>query len=300
MIVNGYTTADSTNGVNSIEILDIDTKMSCAAFPSVPTGFRGGGGGLIDQTVPWVCSGHPNFAKCYLFKSGAWSQTGSLSQERLHFSVVSGSPFGNPTHKFYVVSGSASVTGEVFDGNTFSVVAPPVPFKFYVSCMVYLNATTVMLIAGWQGATTYSPSTYVMNANFLVWQQGPTLNVGRYGHGCGRIVSGVAGEGYSTIIAGGYNAGLLNQVEILDDGATSWRYGPSLPAATNSAPMVEDQTGGVLYVGGYSGSFTNIIFRLRHAKAQWETLASTIATPRMWHSAFLVPNDLVNCHLSCV
>ena len=60
MIVNGYTTADSTNGVNSIEILDIDTKMSCAAFPSVPIGFRGGGGGLFDQTVPWVCSGYPN------------------------------------------------------------------------------------------------------------------------------------------------------------------------------------------------------------------------------------------------
>ena len=209
--------------------------------------------------------------------------------------MVSRSSFGNPSHKFYVVSGSTSVTGEVFDGNEFSVVAPPVPVNFYVSCMVYLNPYTVMLIAGAQGSTTHSPNTFIMNANLLVWQQGPTLNVGRYGHGCGRIVRGVAGEGYSTIIAGGYNGGILNQVEILDDGSMSWRYGPSLPTASYGAPMVEDQTGGVIYVGGYTGSYTNMIYRLRYAGAQWEALASKIATPRMWHSAFLVPIDLVNC-----
>ena len=295
MIANGWTAADSANGVNSVEILDIESKMSCAPFPSVPLGFRGGSGGLFDQTAPWVCSGAPTNSQCFLYKNGAWSQTGTFLSPRTHFSVVSGSPFGNPIHKFYVVAGNTPFTGEAFDGNKFSEVGPSVPFKFYVSCMVYLNATTVMLIAGWQGDTTYSPSTYVMNAKILAWQQGPTINVGRLGHGCGRIVQGVASEKYSTIIAGGTNGGLLNQVEILDDGAISWRYGPSLPVATNGAPMVEDQRGGVLYVGGDKSGYSNSIYRLRHAGAQWESLASTIATPRVWHSAFLVPDELVNC-----
>ena len=295
MIANGWTAADPINGVNSVEILDIETKMSCAPFPSVPLGFRGGASGLLDQSVPWVCTGFPVNSNCYLYKNGSWTQTGTFLSPRAHVSLVPGSPFGNTTHKFYAVAGDAPLTGEVFDGNKFSEVAPPVPFRFFISCMVYLNATTVMLIAGWQGDTTYSPSTYVMNAKILAWQQGPTINVGRLGHGCGRIVQGVASEKYSTIIAGGTNGGLLNQVEILDDGATSWRYGPSLPVATNGAPMVEDQRGGVLYVGGDKSGYSNSIYRLRHAGAQWESLASTIATPRVWHSAFLVPDELVNC-----
>ena len=295
MIANGYTDADQGNGANSVEIIDIETQMSCKAFPSVPVGFCRGAGGLFDQTVPWVCSGDPNTGQCYLYKNNAWIQTVSLAAPRIHFSVVYGSPFGNPAHKFYVVGGDTSPTGEVFDGNKFLVVAPPVPFSFYVSCMVYLNATTLMLIAGNQGATSYSPNTYMMNSNVLAWQKGPTINVGRSGHGCGRIVQGIASDKYSTIIAGGTNGGTLNQVEILDDGATSWWYGPSLPFATFGAPMVEDQRGGILYVGGAKGVLSSIIYRLRHAGAQWETLASIITTPRVWHSAFLVPDELVSC-----
>ena len=100
-----------------------------------------------------------------------------------------------------------------------------------------------MLIAGSQGVIKYSHSIYVMNSNVLALQQGPTINVGHFGHGCGIIVQGVASDKYSIIIAGGTNGGLLNQVEILDDGGTSWRHGPNLPFATCCAPMVENQRG---------------------------------------------------------
>ena len=101
---------------------------------------------------------------------------------------------------------------------------------------------------------------------------------------------------FSTIIAGGNANGYrANQVELLDGGATSWRYGPALPYFTNGAPMVNDQRGGVVYVGGDVGGYNNLIYRLRHAKAQWETLPSTIATPRMWHAAFLVQEEVVKC-----
>jgi hypothetical protein len=62
--------------------------------------------------------------------------------------------------------------------------------------------------------------------------------------------------------------------------------------------MVDDPRGGVIYVGG--GTFTgspNVLYRLRHADqgANWEALASKIVTPRVWHSAFLVPDDLADC-----
>jgi hypothetical protein len=60
--------------------------------------------------------------------------------------------------------------------------------------------------------------------------------------------------------------------------------------------MVEDQRGGVICVGGFIGDYSNaIIYRLRHIAAQWEAIPSKMATPRFWHSAFLVPDEVVDC-----
>ena len=301
MIANGFTDADRSNGVNSVEILDIETKMTCDPFANVPLGFRGGAGGLIDQSVPLVCSGKPTQSsrRCFLYKNGAWGITGLLLSSRDDFSFVPNSPFGNTTHKFYVVGGDSSRTGEVFDGQTFQEAGPLLPYELYLSCLVYLNATTVMLIAGKRGfAPGGSSSTLLMNSKMSAWQQGPSINVARFAHGCGRIAQGAASDKYSTIIVAGKNGNLLKQVEFLDDGATSWRNGPDLPVATQGAPVVEDQRGGIIYVGGdrdIPGPFSSIIYRLRHAGAQWETLASKITTPRVWHSAFLVPDELVSC-----
>ena len=107
--------------------------MSCAAFANVPFGYRGGTGGLIDQSVPWVCSGAPTTSQCLLYKDGAWITIATFLSSRGHFSFVPRSPFSNPAHKFYTVSGNPPLTSEVFDGNKFSEMAPPVPFRFYVS-----------------------------------------------------------------------------------------------------------------------------------------------------------------------
>lgn len=168
MIVGGFTTADYS-GVNSVEIVDIETKMSCSAFPGTPVGFRGGAGGLVDNQTPLVCAGYPNQGPCYLYKNGGWSFVKSLLSPRAHFLVLPGSPFGNPAHKFYVIGGDVPVTGEVFDGKSFAAASPSLPFVFYVSCAVYLNASTVMLIAGQQGSNAFSVNTYLMSSNTLAW-----------------------------------------------------------------------------------------------------------------------------------
>jgi len=76
MIANGWAAGGPADGTGSVEIIDTEAKMSCAPFPSIPLLFRGGAGGLIDQAVPWVCSGAPTGGLCYLYKNGAWSQTG--------------------------------------------------------------------------------------------------------------------------------------------------------------------------------------------------------------------------------
>ncbi len=105
MIAVGYIATDTSFGTNSVEIIDIETQMSCAPFPSLPIGFRGGFGGLVDNKVPWFCSGYPSINQCHLYKNGGWTNTGYFLTSRAHYSVVPNSPFGNPAHKFYIVGG---------------------------------------------------------------------------------------------------------------------------------------------------------------------------------------------------
>ena len=42
----------------------------------------------------------------------------------------------------------------------------------------------------------------------------------------------------------------MKPVEILDDGASEWRLGPNLPLDVHAAPLVQDPSGGVLFIGG--------------------------------------------------
>ncbi len=75
-----------------------------------------------------------------------------------------------------MVGGANPLTVEVFDGNTWSTVSPSVPVIFYVSCMVYINSTTVLLIAGTQGSVTFGTKTYYMNSKFSMWTEGPSIS----------------------------------------------------------------------------------------------------------------------------
>jgi len=58
------------------------------------------------------------------------------------------------------------------------------------------------------------------------------------------------------------------------------------------------QHDGVIYVGGLSPYGIDAkLYRLRHAGigAQWELLANQLLVPRIWHTAFLVPDEIANC-----
>ncbi len=68
----------------------------------------------------------------------------------------------------------------------------------------------------------------------------------RHTHSCARIHSDATGLQFSIIAASGYNnEAFLSSVEILDQGATSWRNGPKLPTNVLAGAMVEDPLGDV-------------------------------------------------------
>jgi hypothetical protein len=91
----------------------------------------------------------------------------------------------------------------------------------------------------------------------------------------------------------------LSSVEILDEGSNEWRTGPELPFRMDDSQMVEDRNGGVVLIGGQSSSFVKLdtLYQLPHGgqDAVWTKMEQKMDTGRFRHTAFLVPDILVDC-----
>ena len=129
---------------------------------------------------------------------------------------------------------------------------------------------------------------------------GPQLIYARQIHSCAMIRRDGKNPSLSVIAVGGENNGILNTVEILDEGASQWRLGPYLPVPTMAAGLVEDPRGGVIMIGGHNGpSMTNLIYRLQHGGSKWELLTQKLKIANHYPSAFLIPDSLApNCTLN--
>ena len=104
----------------------------------------------------------------------------------------------------------------------------------------------------------------------------------------------------SIIVAGGYAGSKFSSVEILDEGFNEWQTGPELPFGVVDSPMVEDQNGGVVLIGGQiSSSAGNLdtLYQLPHGgqDAVWTKMEQKMKTGRFWHTAFMVPDNFVDC-----
>jgi hypothetical protein len=107
---------------------------------------------------------------------------------------------------------------------------------------------------------------------------------------------------FSVVAVGGYNEQMLNSVEILDEGADHWRFGPGLPKTVSCAALVEDPLGGVILIGGFESGWSRSqkMYRLGHAGigARWLELPQKMSLGRVLHVAAMVPESVANCSLS--
>ena len=78
-------------------------------------------------------------------------------------------------------------------------------------------------------------------------------------------------------------------VEIWDGLDETWRTGASLPVAVYGSPMIEHPNGGAVVIAAKH------LYLLPHAKGRWELMGQRIKHPRIWITAFLVPDDIVRC-----
>jgi hypothetical protein len=150
--------------------------------------------------------------------------------------LVTGGYVGHP------LNSAEMLTEEGWESNL-----PSLPSEIAWHCMVTVNSTTIMVIAGLHRETFY------FNFEEKSWNKGPELKHGRSYQSCGRIRRDKKSQEMSTIVAGGWDgSSSLSSVEILDDGSSEWRTGPELPVGIAYSQMAEDQNGGVVLVGGAS------------------------------------------------
>ncbi len=293
---------------SDIEIIDLKNPNSvCQNLPSLPIKVFAAFGGIALQSYPFICGGFSYNSNsysnaCYYYLTSGWNVLPYLMPDRRGFTTVSSLP-SDPT--------SLIVIGGRNDASDLSSIAklsymgwtnflPALPTTINAHCSVLVNQYSLYVIGGKSNVTLFSPKTYVLNPTSANWIEGPPLITGRYGHSCARIRKSSQDPSYSTIVVGGWIGSFFTSVEVLDDGATSWRNGPSLPYGIFYGAMVQDQDGGVVLAGGSGPStyYLNTLFRLSNAGDNWVLMTQKLKTGQHLATAFLVPDSMTNCTLT--
>ena len=89
------------------------------------------------------------------------------------------SPYSKDSFQIYITGGENNEdlvnTAEVLSEDGWSTAIPSLPVVIESHCMVLINDSAVMVIAGYQDRTYYSPRTYILNTEEGRWRRGPGL-----------------------------------------------------------------------------------------------------------------------------
>jgi hypothetical protein len=134
----------------------------------------------------------------------------------------------------------------------------------------------VMIAGGLgNGGSLDSVEVYVIQRN--VWEVGTQMLTARYGHGMG-FLPGVGEEG-AVMVAGGYNGGYLDSVEVYDIQRNVWEVGTQMLTARYGPGMVflpgVGEEGAVMVAGGWNGGFLDSVEFSVPATTSTTTLTTT-------------------------
>jgi hypothetical protein len=277
------------------------SATTCKNPPNFPARVYAAIGGLGFKENPIICGGVQNDVdskKCYSLENNEWVSSASMNSER---SIAAAAQLqdgkflvtGGDDAFFITLSSAEMLTEEGWENNI-----PPLPVTIHVHCMVTVNSTTVMVIGGRQNGKS-SGKTYYFTFGEENWTVGPELKNKRAYHSCGKIRGTKKSQEMNIIVAGGSDESRLSSIEILDAGSNEWQTGPELPIGIDESQMVEDQNGGVVLIGGTSSSGVNLntLYQLPHGgqDAVWTKMEQKMLIGRHYHTAFLVPDNVVDC-----
>jgi hypothetical protein len=288
---------------DTCEVINLASSAStCKNLPNFPATVNRAIGGLGFKENQILCGGRQNSAhsnNCYSLENNEWVSSNSLNSVRSSAAAAQLLDGKLLVTGGYVTSGSYLKSAEMLTEEGWESDIPSLPVTIYAHCMVTVNSTTVMSIGGGQNKQ-YSGKTFYFTFGEESWTEGPELKVKRIWPSCGKIKRNKDSLDTNIIVAGGWiGYSILSSVEILDEGSNEWQTGPELPFAIGYSQMVEDPNGGVVLIGGWSSSNDSLdtLYQLPHGgqDAVWIKMEQKMKTGRRQHTAFLVPDNVVDC-----
>ncbi len=291
------------NNPGTCEVINLASSASTCKNPrNFPATVYAAIGGLEFKGNPILCGGRQNddrSNRCYSLENNDRVSSDSMISERAFSEAAQLKDgkilvTGTRDASFSSLNSAEMLTKEGWESNI-----PSLPVTLAAHCMVTVNTTTVMVIGGWQNGQP-SGKLFFFAFGEESWTEGPELKKKRTGHSCGKIRRNKESQEMSIIVAGCYNgSSRLSSVEILDEGSNEWQTGPELPFGIAGSQMVEDQNGGVVLIGGssYSVGYLDTLYKLAHGgqDAVWTKMEQKMKTGRSQHTAFLIPDNLVDC-----
>jgi hypothetical protein len=288
--------------IDTCEVIDLESSETTCKIPqNFPATVYGAIGGLGYKENPIICGGRQNSSisnSCYSLENSDW--VSSVIMNSVRYASAAAQLGGGKLLVTGGFNGSAYLnSAEMVNGKEWESNIPSLAVTIAHHCMVTVNLTTVMVIDGYQNSK-YSGKTFFFTLGEERWTEGPELKYKRIYHRCGKIRRDKDSQEMSIIVSGGYDgSSYLSSVEILHESSNEWQTGPELPFGIGFSQIVEDQNGGVVLIGGESSSIGNLdtLYQLPHGgqDALWTKMEQKLKTGRRYHTAILVPENIVDC-----
>jgi hypothetical protein len=289
---------------DTCEVINLASSAStCKIPPNFPATVHAAIGGLGFKRNPILSGGYQKevpFNKCYSLENNKWVSSASMNSVRVYAAAAQLKDGKLLVTGGYDASYSDLNSAEMLTEDGWESNIPSLSVTISRHCMITVNSTTVMAIGGRQNDQN-SGKTFYFTFGEESWTEGPELKNKRIYHSCGKIRRNKESQEMSIIVAAGYVGGSskLSSVEILNKGSNEWQTGPDLPFGIEFSQMVEDQNGGVVLIGGDSSSVGNLdtLYQLPHGgqDAGWTKMEQKMNNGRAEHTAFLVPDNIVDC-----
>ena len=206
------------------------TMTTKCSFKNYPMLTNGSHAGLLPNNTPIICGGS-NTNRCFkyevmpLIDDYNWTETNAMNNKRIHFSGMTGSPYKNSSHLYYVLGGTHEA--EVLTPTGWENIGPLLPFPFYKSCLMVINDTSILVLNGQLPSygDNLSDKTFIFNSMYNRWVSGPQLLWPRSGAVCGLIRKSEANDTKVFIVVGGHRGQGSAPVDFLNDVSDQWRSG---------------------------------------------------------------------------
>ncbi len=303
-------------GSENVEIINLDEEnpeQICDDLPDLIVDTITITGQLFMGKIPIICGGRVGIFNCVTFQNGYWKRTANPTLFGTH---VSSAILTNSEGKdvLFVSGGNHNNTPSnitmTFDGTVWNYEqSENLPYATYGHCTVKVNSSTLISIGGFKYSNDTSPqnNVYMYNVHENKWTPGPSLNKGRGFLSCGilkwnnpetnvieKIV--VVAEG-RTIES---RNGEVTSVELLhlkndDSFKGEWVMGPELPFGYAASAIIE-YNNSIIISGNFHHLRSYHMHQLFSPRGPWIKMKPHLKKPRCFHVAFLVPDELVNCH----